>query len=172
MAQEATTSGAAKAGADGAASGKRADGGGDDATAAGTADSTERADGAAAAAAQANLPREEVIRRLRRLGEPATLFGEDDGARSLRLMRAEKEWAHRMVDEARGGQQDNSLLVLQRAERARRAGGAGGAAAAAADKKAGEGAEKKAGEGGEGGDAGGQVSGHVALHMPHCHPSP
>eukprot|EP01023_Acetabularia_acetabulum_P007193 TRINITY_DN13061_c0_g1_i4.p2 TRINITY_DN13061_c0_g1~~TRINITY_DN13061_c0_g1_i4.p2 ORF type:complete len:142 (-),score=33.93 TRINITY_DN13061_c0_g1_i4:54-452(-) len=38
-----------------------------------------------------DLPKEEVIRRLRALGQPATLFGEDDLRRLKRLYRAEEE---------------------------------------------------------------------------------
>jgi hypothetical protein len=45
---------------------------------------------AAAAAPQQSLPREEVIRRLRALKEPVTLFGETDEQRFERMLLAEQ----------------------------------------------------------------------------------
>eukprot|EP00798_Chlamydomonas_sp_ICE-L_P010080 gene10080-7977_t len=51
------------------------------------------------------LSRDEVIRRLRALGQPATLFGE-------RMLKAETE-IH-LDDESAGGQQENLMLELQR----------------------------------------------------------
>eukprot|EP01025_Chloroclados_australasicus_P065014 TRINITY_DN878_c1_g1_i1.p1 TRINITY_DN878_c1_g1~~TRINITY_DN878_c1_g1_i1.p1 ORF type:complete len:530 (+),score=84.68 TRINITY_DN878_c1_g1_i1:178-1767(+) len=59
-----------------------------------------------------NLPKEEVIRRLRALNQPATLFGEDDLRRLKRLYRAEEELE--MEDEMTGGQQENSILEMKK----------------------------------------------------------
>lgn len=50
-----------------------------------------------------DLSKEEVIRRLRKLGQPATLFGEDLQMRFDRLRTAEAEMD--VEDEALGGQQ-------------------------------------------------------------------
>lgn len=61
-----------------------------------------------------NLPKEEVIRRLRVLGHPATLFGEQDAERLQRLIKTEQEM--KMEDETVGGNL-NALLALQRQER-------------------------------------------------------
>ena len=64
----------------------------------------------------------ETIRRLRLLGEPATLFAEDDKARRARLRVAQASFA--IEDEHAGGQQANErrevLEALAREERARR----------------------------------------------------
>jgi pre-mRNA-splicing factor 18 len=64
----------------------------------------------------------ETIRRLRLLGEPATLFAEDDAARRARLRVAQASVA--VEDEHAGGQQANErravLEALAREERARR----------------------------------------------------
>ena len=64
----------------------------------------------------------ETIRRLRLLGEPATLFAEDDAARRARLRVAQASFA--VEDEHAGGQQANEralvLEALAREERARR----------------------------------------------------
>ena len=64
----------------------------------------------------------ETIRRLRLLGEPATLFAEDDAARRARLRVAQASIA--VEDEHAGGQQANErravLEALAREERARR----------------------------------------------------
>ena len=64
----------------------------------------------------------ETIRRLRLLGEPATLFAEDDAARRARLRVAQASFA--IEDEHAGGQQANErrevLEALAREERARR----------------------------------------------------
>ncbi|WIA14842.1 hypothetical protein OEZ85_001561 [Tetradesmus obliquus] len=94
-----------------------ADGDGAPATAAAAA---AAADGAAASG-QPALPREEVIRRLRALGQPATLFGEEDADRQARLRKVEKTVV--LADEARGGQQENVLLKLRRQEKQMRKGG-------------------------------------------------
>lgn len=59
-----------------------------------------------------SLTREQVIRRLRRLKEPATLFGETDEERYLRLQAAEQNL--QIDDEAAGGQQANIHLELQK----------------------------------------------------------
>eukprot|EP01024_Parvocaulis_polyphysoides_P013217 TRINITY_DN15153_c0_g1_i2.p1 TRINITY_DN15153_c0_g1~~TRINITY_DN15153_c0_g1_i2.p1 ORF type:complete len:478 (-),score=115.68 TRINITY_DN15153_c0_g1_i2:295-1728(-) len=61
---------------------------------------------------QEDLPKEEVIRRLRALNQPATLFGEDDLRRLKRLYRAEEELE--MEDEMTGGQQENSILEMKK----------------------------------------------------------
>jgi len=58
------------------------------------------------------LSRHEIIRRLRVLEEPATLFGETDDQRWLRLLVAEKNL--QVDDETTGGQQENMQLLLQR----------------------------------------------------------
>ena len=64
----------------------------------------------------------ETIRRLRLLGEPATLFAEDDAARRARLRVAQASFV--IEDEHAGGQQANErrevLEALAREERARR----------------------------------------------------
>lgn len=91
------------------------------------------------AAAVPALPRNEVIRRLRALGQPATLFGEEDADRQARLLKVEKTVA--LVDETRGGQQENVLLMLKRQEKAKAKQAAGdkaaaGSRAAAGDKQA------------------------------------
>eukprot|EP00878_Enallax_costatus_P018820 GHUV01019835.1.p1 GENE.GHUV01019835.1~~GHUV01019835.1.p1 ORF type:complete len:332 (+),score=137.42 GHUV01019835.1:529-1524(+) len=73
-------------------------------------------DGAVAAAASGGpaLPRDEVIRNLRALGQPITLFGEEDADRLARLRKVEK--TVKLVDETRGGQ-ENVMLMLQRQEK-------------------------------------------------------
>lgn len=58
------------------------------------------------------LSRHEIIRRLRVLKEPTTLFGETDDQRWLRLLLAEKNL--QVDDETTGGQQENMQLLLQR----------------------------------------------------------
>jgi pre-mRNA-splicing factor 18 len=73
-----------------------------------------------------------VIRRLRALGQPVTLFGEEDADRQARLVKVEKTVA--LVDETRGGG-ENVMLMLKRQEKAK-AKQAGGDKAAAADKAA------------------------------------
>lgn len=88
------------------------------------------------AAAAPVLPRTEVIRRLRALGQPATLFGEEDADRQARLVKVEKSVA--LVDDTRGGQQENVLLMLKRQEKAK-------AKQAAGDKAAAGGADKASG---------------------------
>lgn len=62
-----------------------------------------------------------MIRRLRALGQPATLFGEEDADRQARLRKVEKTVV--LADEARGGQQENVLLKLRRQEKQMRKGG-------------------------------------------------
>jgi pre-mRNA-splicing factor 18 len=62
-----------------------------------------------------------VIRRLRALGQPATLFGEEDADRQARLRKVEKTVV--LADEARGGQQENVLLKLRRQEKMKKGGG-------------------------------------------------
>ena len=66
---------------------------------------------------RAELPLKEVIRRLRVLGQPATLFGETEEERKLRLEKAEREVM--LEDEAAGGQQANIRLEIERSERER-----------------------------------------------------
>ena len=51
------------------------------------------------------LDRAEAIRRLRAIGQPATLFGEDDDARLARLRDAQSSVS--VADEHAGGQQAN-----------------------------------------------------------------
>ncbi|KXZ43587.1 hypothetical protein GPECTOR_86g380 [Gonium pectorale] len=61
------------------------------------------------------LTREEVIRRLRALGEPATLFAESDFDRLKRLRKAELELAVNMEDDVAGvAGKGNALIELQR----------------------------------------------------------
>lgn len=60
---------------------------------------------------------EEVIRRLRRLKEPAKLFGETEEERAARLERAEREVS--ITDEAAGGQQANFNIEYARQQRKR-----------------------------------------------------
>ncbi|CAL5228863.1 g12074 [Coccomyxa viridis] len=62
------------------------------------------------------LSREEVIRRLRLLGQPITLFGETDEARQLRLRKAQEDY--QLEDEHRGGHLANSLLAIEKEDRA------------------------------------------------------
>lgn len=62
------------------------------------------------------LTREEVIRRLRRLKEPATLFGESDEARAERLAEAQRTLT--VDDETEGGQQANFNIEFARQQRA------------------------------------------------------
>eukprot|EP00232_Nephroselmis_pyriformis_P015265 CAMPEP_0182889874 /NCGR_PEP_ID=MMETSP0034_2-20130328/22306_1 /TAXON_ID=156128 /ORGANISM="Nephroselmis pyriformis, Strain CCMP717" /LENGTH=152 /DNA_ID=CAMNT_0025023395 /DNA_START=42 /DNA_END=497 /DNA_ORIENTATION=+ len=64
-------------------------------------------------------PREEVIKKLRALGEPATFFGEDDTAREKRLKVAEKNIRIRDVDDT-GGQQGNITIQLEREDKLRK----------------------------------------------------
>jgi pre-mRNA-splicing factor 18 len=63
------------------------------------------------------LSREEVIRRLRVLKEPATLFGERDDDRYKRLVAAESNI--QVEDEAAGGQQANLHIAIEREEKTR-----------------------------------------------------
>jgi hypothetical protein len=60
------------------------------------------------------MPREQVVRRLRGLGQPATLFGEDDGLRYLRLRRAQRDL--QVADELLGAENEgqNTRLHAQR----------------------------------------------------------
>jgi hypothetical protein len=66
----------------------------------------------------AQLPEAEVKRRLRRLGQPVTLFGEDAEVRSARLAHAE---ATLLVhdEDAGGGERANVLLDIRREDRER-----------------------------------------------------
>jgi hypothetical protein len=65
------------------------------------------------------MPKEQVIRRLRALGQPVTLFGEDDYMRFRRLQKAEKE--HKVADEALGAElPQNTMLHVQRQEKAQK----------------------------------------------------
>ncbi|KAF6246112.1 Prp18 domain-containing protein [Scenedesmus sp. NREL 46B-D3] len=126
----------------------------------------------AATAGQPALPREEVIRRLRALGQPVTLFGEEDADRQARLRKVEKTVV--LADETRGGQQENVLLKLRRQDKMKKGGGqqqqqADGAGGGKADAAAagGEGPSKAAAAaaaeasasaaGGEAGSAGDDV---------------
>ncbi|GFR49881.1 hypothetical protein Agub_g11985, partial [Astrephomene gubernaculifera] len=68
------------------------------------------------------LTREEVIRRLRALGQPATLFAESDFDRLKRLRKAEAEMAVNLEEDVAGiAGKGNALIELQRQaqERAR-----------------------------------------------------
>jgi hypothetical protein len=101
------------------------------------------------AAAAPVLPLVEVIRRLRALGQPTTLFGEEDADRQARLVKVEKSVA--LVDDTRGGQQENVLLMLKRQEKAKAKQAAGDkAAAGGADKASGSRAAAAGGAAGEG----------------------
>ncbi|KAK9829564.1 hypothetical protein WJX72_006515 [[Myrmecia] bisecta] len=76
-----------------------------------------RSDISQAARAEEVLPREEVIRRLRLLRQPVTLFGEDDADRLARLRKAQEEYE--LDDEhLHEGQQGNLLLLLEREAKA------------------------------------------------------
>eukprot|EP00879_Flechtneria_rotunda_P006324 GHRR01006647.1.p1 GENE.GHRR01006647.1~~GHRR01006647.1.p1 ORF type:complete len:438 (+),score=173.03 GHRR01006647.1:204-1517(+) len=86
---------------------------------------------AGAAHAAPPLPQDEVVRRLRALGQPATLFGEEELDRQTRLRKVEKTIA--LADEARGGQQENALVMLKRQEKLSKQQGGRAAAMAAAD---------------------------------------
>jgi len=57
--------------------------------------------------------REEAVRRLRLMGEPATLFGEDEAARTKRLKEAEAKLEVE-ADGIKGGQQANEMLEIDR----------------------------------------------------------
>lgn len=67
----------------------------------------------------------EVVRRLRLLGQPAMLFGENEFDRMKRLRQAEEEV--QLEDEHAGGQQANTLLQLQRRDKGKAKGKAAGA---------------------------------------------
>jgi len=116
------------------------------------------------------LPREEVIRRLRKLGQPATLFGEEDYERLKRLMKAEKEM--NVEDETVGGQQDNVLLELKKLDKEERARRKAAASSAPSGKGAGAGDGKGENEGdagkksGAGGEAGKDGDGAGAVATP------
>ncbi|XBI73774.1 hypothetical protein VPH35_067450 [Triticum aestivum] len=92
-----------------------------------------------------SLPREEVIRRLRLLRQPATLFGEDDAARLRRLHDAlEDPAAVAGVDAAEIGEgQTNDFLRDFQAPRARAAAVASKPKAGAADRSDGDGEKEK-----------------------------
>lgn len=76
------------------------------------------------------LTKEQVVRRLRAFGQPATLFAESAEERYLRLRRVEKETF--TEDDARGGQQENSLLAISKQEKLQRKGKASGKGAGTA----------------------------------------
>lgn len=139
---------AAAAAADGAAAGAAtaASPGGAAAAAAGGAPPSPTP----AAAAVPALPREEVIRRMRALGQPVTLFGEEDADRQARLAKVEKTVA--LVDETRGGQQENVMLMLKRQEKAKAKQAAGDKAAAGGTDKAAGGRAAAAASGGGAGE--------------------
>lgn len=82
------------------------------------------------------LPKAEAVRRLRSLGQPATLFGEDEAARLRRLHVVQSKI--NVEDEHAGGQQANEKAVEVRAveEYARKQKEKGVAAAELAAKKA------------------------------------
>lgn len=85
-----------------------------------------------------SLTKAEVIRRLRALGQPATLFGEEDVERWQRLRRAEKEM--NVEDDARGGEaQINTLNEMKRQEKLKKKGGL----AQQGDKEGGSGGEEQ-----------------------------
>lgn len=63
-----------------------------------------------------NLTPAEVIRRLRILNQPATMFGEVPESRSLRLLKAEREM-HIEDDSIGGGEQSNIFIEMQREEK-------------------------------------------------------
>lgn len=129
---------------------------------AGRRDSPAGARGAGAGsapAAPAALDVAEVIRRLRILRQPATLFGEGPKERAIRLKEAE---ATLVVEEnyAEGGTQVNVLLEIRREEEAAARQRASRAAAQGkgAGGGGGEGGDGEAGEAG-GGDGGGAGEG-------------
>lgn len=79
---------------------------------------SERADASqpdAAAGGSPPLSHDEIIRRLRVLRQPATLFGETNRARYIRLLEAERDLY--VEDEAAGGQQANLHTALQREQK-------------------------------------------------------
>lgn len=88
-----------------------------------------------------------MIRRLRALGQPATLFGEEDADRQARLAKVEKTVA--LVDETRGGG-ENVNLMLKRQEKAKAKQAAGDKAAAGGTDKAASSRAAAAGGAGEG----------------------
>lgn len=99
-----------------------------------------------------SLTRDEVIRRLRKLKEPATLFGESDEARFARMLAAEAAAVQQAVEEeAVGGQQENLHIRLAREAREAKA---RQLAAAEAKKKAA--AVAASGKGKEGAGGGGE----------------
>lgn len=63
------------------------------------------------------LTKDEIMRRLRRLKEPITLFGETEQERAARLEQAERNVT--IVDEAAGGQQANFNIEYARQQRKR-----------------------------------------------------
>ncbi|PRW45581.1 pre-mRNA-splicing factor 18-like isoform A [Chlorella sorokiniana] len=119
-----------------------------------------RAGGSAAPTpAPQELPREEVIRRLRALGEPVTLFGESDEQRFERMLLAEQNV--QVEDEARGGGEFENLHIKfkREAEKQKKAGlgkkdkASGRSSALGGDKDgAGRGGEEGPRAGGAGGD--------------------
>ena len=97
------------------------------------------------------LPKDEAIRRLRTLGQPATLFGEDEAARLRRLHVVQSKID--VEDEHAGGQQANEKSVQAAAveEYARKQKEKGAAAAELAAKKAAMERDLGVAEGGAGG---------------------
>ncbi|PNW73666.1 hypothetical protein CHLRE_13g567750v5 [Chlamydomonas reinhardtii] len=95
------------------------------------------------------LTREEVIRRLRALGQPVTLFAESDFDRLKRMRKAEQEMTVNMDEDVTGvAGKGNTLIELQRMQQER-----------ARLKALGGKAGGKAGEGGAGGKGGDGSSG-------------
>lgn len=77
---------------------------------------------AAAAAAPPNLPRDEVIRRLRILKHPATLFGEDDADRLRRLQTVIESGPIEAAEELADGQTNDFLRDMHDLRRGQKAG--------------------------------------------------
>ncbi|KAG2439905.1 hypothetical protein HYH02_010535 [Chlamydomonas schloesseri] len=97
------------------------------------------------------LTKEEVIRRLRALGQPATLFGESDFDRLKRMRKAEQEMTVNMDEDLAGvAGKGNTLIELQRMQQEKARLKALGAGAGGGSKAGG-----KAGDGAAGGKAGG-----------------
>ena len=89
------------------------------------------------------LPDEEIKRRLRRLGEPATMFGEDSEVRRARLRHAEATME--VQDNAGAGERANELLAIRKEDRERekrsQSANASTSAAAAGPQAKGDGAD-------------------------------
>ncbi|GJP36170.1 hypothetical protein CLOM_g20695 [Closterium sp. NIES-68] len=97
------------------------------------------------------LPRAEVIKRLRVLRHPITLFGEDDEARLARLKHVMKTGEVDPDGELLEGQQNDFLRDMAELKK----GGGGGGARAKKDSRKGDAEKKDGGKGEDGGRDGG-----------------